>query len=104
MRNILYLFIIGSLLSGCYSQSLTMVGPAAGVYQGNTTQTLVSTSVNQAVKQRTGKSAMEHVLTKKQIEQVESQKQRLNPCDQNPLICTAIKNRINKTRKILSLN
>ena len=62
MRKILGLLFFGLFLSGCYSNSLTMVGPATGVASGKLSETAASTSLNYVVKQKTGKYPIEHVL------------------------------------------
>ena len=94
MRNLISLLLIGLFLSGCYTNSLVYVGPATGVIQGRTAETLVSTSVNYAVKKQTGKSPIEHVLTKEQITTYESKKKKLSPCEKNVEFCSSIKSRV----------
>ena len=94
MRNLTSLLLIGLFLSGCYTNSLVYVGPATGVIQGRTAETLVSTSVNYAVKKQTGKSPIEHILTKEQITTYESKKEQLNPCEKNVEFCSSIKSRV----------
>ena len=105
MRNLISLLLIGLFLSGCYTNSLVYVGPATGVIQGRTAETLVSTSVNYAVKKQTGKSPIEHVLSKQQIETYESKKKKLNPCEKNVEFCSSIKSRVEQMhQKFLSSN
>ena len=94
MRNLISLLLIGLFLSGCYTNSLVYVGPATGVIQGRTAETLVSTSVNYVVKKQTGKSPIEHILTKEQIATYESKKKKLNPCEKNVEFCSSIKSRV----------
>ena len=94
MRNLIVLLLLGLFLSGCYTNSLVYVGPATGVIQGRTAETLVSTSVNYAVKKQTGKSPIEHILTKEQIATYESKKKKLNPCEKNIEFCSSIKSRV----------
>ena len=94
MRNLIGLLLLGLFLSGCYTNSLVYVGPATGVIQGRTAETLVSTSVNYAVKKQTGKSPIEHILTKEQIATYESKKKKLNPCEKNVEFCSSIKSRV----------
>jgi len=53
MRNLISLLLLGLFLSGCYTSSLVYIGPATGVVHGRTVETLVSTSVNYAVKKQT---------------------------------------------------
>ena len=105
MRNLIVLLLLGLFLSGCYTNSLVYVGPATGVIQGRTAETLVSTSVNYAVKKQTGKSPIEHILTKEQITTYESKKEQLNPCEKNVEFCSSIKSRVEQMhQKFLSSN
>ena len=101
MRNILGLLILGTFLTGCYSSSLTMVGPATGVASGKVGESAITSSVNYVVKKQTGKSPIEHVLTESQIKQVEKNKSKINPCNKNKDLCAAINARIENTRKKL---
>ena len=94
MRNLIVLLLLGLFLSGCYANSLVYVGPTAGVIQGRTAETLVSTSVNYVVKKQTGKTPIEHILTKQQIATYESKKKKLNPCEKNVEFCSSIKSRV----------
>ena len=91
----------GFLLSGCYTNSLTMVGPATGVVSGKVSETVLTTSLNHAVKLETGKSPLEHVLSEHQIKTVEKNKKKINPCSQNKKLCNVITKRIENTRKQL---
>ena len=105
MRNLIGLLLLGLFLSGCYTNSLVYVGPATGVVQGRTAETLISTSVNYTVKKQTGKSPIEHVLTKQQVETYESKKKQLNPCEKNIEFCSSIKSRVEQMhQKFLSSN
>jgi hypothetical protein len=105
MRNVIGLLLLGLFLSGCYTNSLVYVGPATGVVQGRTAETLISTSVNYAVKKQTGKSPIEHVLTKQQVETYESKKKQLNPCEKNIEFCSSIKSRVEQMhQKFLNSN
>ena len=105
MRNLISLLLLGLFLSGCYTSSLVYVGPATGVVHGRTAETLISTSVNYTVKKQTGKSPIEHVLTKEQITTYESKKQKLNPCEKNVEFCSSIKLRVEQMhQKFLSSN
>ena len=105
MRNLIGLLLLGLFLSGCYTSSLVYIGPATGVVHGRTIETLVSTSVNYAVKKQTGKSPIEHVLTRQQIETYESKKKELNPCEKNVEFCLSIKFRVEQMhQKFLSSN
>ena len=95
MRNLISLLLLGLFLSGCYTNSLVYVGPAAtGIVQGRTAESLITTSVNYAVKKQTGKSPIEHVLTREQITAYESKKNKLNPCEKNVEFCSSIKSRV----------
>jgi len=105
MRNLIGLLLLGLFLSGCYTNSLVYVGPATGVIQGRTAETLVSTSVNYVVKKQTGKTPIEHILTKQQIATYESKKKKLNPCEKNVEFCSSIKSRVEQMhQKFLSSN
>ena len=105
MKKITGLLFFGLLLSGCYTNSLTMVGPATGVASGKLTETATSTSINYIVKKQTGKTPIEHVLSEKQIKTIDKTKSKINPCTKNPDFCKAINLRIEKTRKqLLGLN
>ena len=105
MRNLISLLLLGLFLSGCYTNSLVYVGPATGVVQGRTVESLISTSVNYTVKRQTGKTPIEHVLTKQQIATYESKKKKLNPCEKNVEFCSSIKSRVEQMhQKFLSSN
>ena len=105
MRNLIGLLLLGLFLSGFYANSLVYVGPTAGVIQGRTAETLVSTSVNYVVKKQTGKTPIEHILTKQQIATYESKKKKLNPCEKNIEFCSSIKSRVEQMhQKLLNSN
>ena len=104
MRNLIGLLLLGLFLSGCYTNSLVYVGPATGVIQGRTAETLVSTSVNYVVKKQTGKSPIEHVLTKEQITTYESKKKKLSPCEKNVEFCSSIKSRVEQMHQKLLIS
>jgi hypothetical protein len=104
MRNLISLLLLGLFLSGCYTNSLVYVGPATGVIQGRTAETLVSTSVNYVVKKQTGKSPIEHILTKEQIATYESKKKKLNPCEKNVEFCSSIKSRVEQMHQKLLIS
>ena len=107
MNRILVLLTFGLFLTGCYSSSLTMVGPATGVASGKISETATSTSINYLVKKQTGKTPIEHVLSESQIKTVEKQKAKVNPCNlqKNNKLCSVLNTRIEKTRKqLMGLN
>ena len=105
MRKILGLLFFGIFLTGCYTNSLTMVGPATGVASGKLSETATSTTINHIVKKQTGKTPIEHVLSEKQIKTIDKTKSKINPCTKNPDFCAVINKRIEKTRKqLLGLN
>jgi len=106
MRNLTSLLLLGLFLSGCYTSSLVYVGPAAtGVVHGRTAESLVTTSVNYAVKKQTGKTPIEHVLNKQQIATYESKKKKLNPCEKSVEFCSRIKSRVEQMhQKFLNSN
>ena len=105
MKKILGLLFFGIFLTGCYTNSLTMVGPATGVASGKLSETATSTTINHIVKKKTGKTPFEHVLSEKQITTLDNTKSKINPCTKNPEFCSMINKRIEKTRKqLLGLN
>ena len=105
MKKILGLLFFGIFLTGCYTNSLTMVGPATGVASGKLSETATSTTINHIVKKKTGKTPFEHVLSEKQIKTVNKTKSKINPCIKKPEFCSMINKRIEKTRKqLLGLN
>ena len=105
MKKIVGLLFFGIFLTGCYANSLTMVGPATGVASGELSETVTSTTVRHIVKKHTGKAPIEHVLGEKQIKTLDKTKSKINPCIKNPDFCKAINSRIEKTRKqLLGLN
>ena len=105
MGKTLSLLLFGLFLSGCYTSSLTMVGPATGVASGKLSETAASTTINHIVKKQTGRTPLEHVLSEKQIKTVEKTKAQVNPCKQNKELCSVLNKSIEKTRKqLLGLN
>ena len=105
MKKTIGLLFFGIFLTGCYANSLTMVGPATGVASGKLSETVTSTTVRHIVKKQTGKTPFEHVLSEKQLKTLDSTKSKINPCIKNPEFCSLINKRIDKTRKqLLGLN
>ena len=105
MRKILGLLFFGLFLSGCYTSSLTVVGPATGVASGKLSETIASTSINHIVKKQTGRTPLEHVLSEKQIKNLEETKTKIHPCTQNKKLCSVLTSRIKKTREqLIGLN
>ena len=105
MKKTIGLLFFGIFLTGCYANSLTMVGPATGVASGKLSETVTSTTVRHIVKKQTGKTPFEHVLSEKQIKTLDSTKSKINPCLKSPEFCSMINKRIEKTRKqLLGLN
>ena len=102
MNRILILLILGLFLTGCYSSSLTMVGPATGVASGKIGETAVSSSLNYAVKKQTGKSATEHILSENQNKKIAQTKAKINLCKTNESLCVMLKTRVNQMQKKLS--
>ena len=102
MRKILGLLFFGVFLSGCYTNSLTMVGPATGVASGKVTESALSSSFNYAVKKQTGKSATEHILSESQNRKIAQTKAKINPCKTNESLCVMLKTRVNQMQKKLS--
>ena len=105
MKRVLILIFFGMLLTGCYTSSLTVVGPATGVASGKISETAASTSLNYIVKKQTGKTPMQHVLSENQIKTLESSKAKINPCNKNKELCSIVSTRVEKMQKqLLSLN
>ena len=105
MRKYIGLLFLGFFLSGCYSNSLTMVGPVTGVASGKLSETAVSTSFNYAVKKQTGKAPIEHILNENQIKALETNKAKLNPCEKSKDFCSIVNKRVENTRRqLLSLS
>ena len=105
MKKTIGLLFFGIFLTGCYANSLTMVGPATGVASGKLSETVTSTTVRHIVKKQTGKTPIEHVLSEKQIKKLDKTKSKINLCIKNPDFCRAVNSRIEKTRKqLLGLN
>ncbi len=105
MRKIIGLLFFGIFLTGCYTNSLTMVRPATGVASGKLSETVTSTTIKHIVKKQTGKTPIEHLLSEKQIKTIDKTKSQINPCTKNPDFCKAINLRIEKTRKqLIGLN
>ena len=102
MNRILILLILGLFLTGCYSSSLTMVGPATGVASGKVGESAVSSSLNYVVKKQTGKSATEHILSESQNKKIVQTKAKINPCKTNESLCAMLKTRVNKMQKKLN--
>ncbi len=105
MKRVLILLFFGMLLTGCYTSSLTVVGPATGVASGKILETAASASLNYVVKKRTGKTPIEHVLSESQIKTLETNKAKVNPCKKNEELCSIVSTRIEKMQKqLLGLN
>ncbi len=105
MKRVLILLFFGMLLTGCYTSSLTVVGPATGVASGKISETAASASLNYVVKKRTGKTPIEHVLSENQIKSLETNKAKVNPCKKNKELCSIVNTRIEKMQKqLLGLN
>ena len=105
MKRVLILLFFGMLLTGCYTSSLTVVGPATGVMSGKISETAASTSLNYVVKKQTGKSPLQHVLSENQIKTLESSKAKINPCNKNKELCSIVSTRVEKMQKqLLGLN
>ena len=104
MRNLIGLLLLGLFLSGCYANSLVYVGPTAGVIQGRTAESLISSSINYTVKKQTGKSPIQHVLTKQKTETYESKKKKLSSCEKNVEFCSSIKSRVEQIHQKLLIS
>ena len=101
MRKIISLLLFGFFLTGCYSSSLTMVGPATGLASGKLSETAASTSLNYVVKKETGKTPIEYILNENQIKTYEKKKAKLNPCKTNANLCALLSSRVNLMQKQL---
>ena len=101
MKRTIGLILLGFLLSGCYASSLTYVGTGAGVIQGKSIQSLATQTASVVVKQKTGKSPIEHILTPEQVKTYETKKSKLNPCEQTPELCSKISLRVAVINNIL---
>jgi len=105
MKRVLILLFFGMLLTGCYTSSLTVVGPATGVASGKISETVASATLNYAVKKQTGKTPIEHVLNENQIKTLETSKEKVNPCKKNKALCSIVNTRVEKMQKqLLGLN
>ncbi len=105
MKRVLILLFFGMLLTGCYTSSLTVVGPATGVASGKISETAASASLNYVVKKQTGKTPIEHVLSENQIKTLETTKVKINPCNKNKDLCSIVNARVEKMQKqLLVLN
>ena len=101
MRKTIGLILMGFLLSGCYTSSLTYVGTGAGLIQGKSLQSLATTTASYAIKKETGKGPLEHVLNPEQIKTYKATKAKLNPCEQTPELCSKISLRVAVINNIL---
>ena len=101
MKKIISLLLFGFFLTGCYSSSLTMVGPATGLASGKISETAASTSLNYVVKKETGKTPIEYILNENQIKTYEKKKAKLNPCKTNENLCALLSSRVNLMQKQL---
>ena len=101
MRKTIGLILMGFLLSGCYTSSLTYVGTGAGLIQGKSLQSLATTTASYAIKKETGKDPLEHVLNSEQIKTYKTTKAKLNPCEQTPELCSKISLRVAVINNIL---
>ena len=104
MRNLTILLLLGLFLSGCYTNSLVYVGPITGIAQGKTAESLISSSINYTVKKQTGKSPIQHVLTKQKTETYESKKKKLSSCEKNVEFCSSIKSRVEQMHQKLLIS
>ncbi len=107
MRKIFVLIFCGFLLSGCYASSLTYVGTVgtgAGIVSGKSAQSIATQTASMAIKQKTGKSPLEHMLNQEQIKTYEKTKAKLNPCEQTPELCSKINLRVAVINNILEKN
>ena len=102
MKKTLGFILLGFLLSGCYTSSLTYIGTGAGIVQGKSTQSLATQAASYTIKKQTGKGPLEHLLNPEQIKTYETTKQKINPCEQTPKLCSKIKLRVAIVNDIIS--
>ena len=63
MKKVLLLFVLGTMLSGCFVAPIAMLGPVISVgTSGSLTQAAIQTGLNYGIKKATGKSMTEHAL------------------------------------------
>ena len=98
MKRVLILLFFGMLLTGCYTSSLTVVGPATGVASGKISETAASTSLNYVVKKRTGITPIEHVLSESQIKTLEQNKAK------NDLFNTLLVSYFDKPKSVILIS
>ena len=68
MKKVFLFIFLGIITSGCYQSSLTMMGPAAGASQGRMLQSSLTSAANYAIKQKTGKTTFDHLVSNNNFE------------------------------------
>ena len=101
MRKTIGLILMGFLLSGCYTSSLTYLGTGAGIAQGKSMQSMATHAASYTIQKKTGKSPLEHVLNQKQMTTYKAAKAKLNPCEQTLELCSRINLRVAVMNSIL---
>ncbi len=113
MKKKLLLVTALVFLNGCYG-SATLIGPASGIASGKVAQSAISTTVSYAIKNKTGKSPIEHAAT--YAETNSKKKQKTIKCvsfleNTSKEFCSLIEDRfvkiqnsINKSSKIKKLD
>ena len=93
------------LLTGCYTSSLTVVGPATGVASGKISETAASTSFNYVVKKQTGKGPLEHVVAYAEKVNPEKKKEQCHSFLEktNSEICYIVKKQLILTKSKIKI-
>ncbi len=108
MKKIFSFLILFVLLNGC-AESMALLGTSAT--NGKLVQSSFNTALSYGVKQKTGKTPLEHALSyaeEKKVIEISS-KNEIQPCVEflEPVskdICATIKSRILQLSKVKSLN
>tara|TARA_B100000029_G_C17217332_1_gene830342 strand:+ start:183 stop:509 length:327 start_codon:yes stop_codon:yes gene_type:complete len=108
MRKIFYFLSLIFLLNGC-AESMALLGTSAT--NGKLAQSTFNTALSYGVKQKTGKTPLQHALNytkEKKIIEMKAENE-IQPCVEflEPVsedICAVIKKRILKLSKVQSLN
>ena len=61
-KRVIFLFLSSILLTGCFAQSMTLVGTGAGASQGRLLQSSISSIASYGIKEATGKFPLEHAI------------------------------------------
>tara|TARA_Y100001970_G_scaffold132646_1_gene163720 strand:- start:162 stop:539 length:378 start_codon:yes stop_codon:yes gene_type:complete len=69
IRKILFLIISGFLLSGCVGGAVALIQTGVGLSQGKVIQSAITPVFSLAIKETTGKTPLEHIITKNKEKQ-----------------------------------